>query len=418
MSDLAINVSNVSKCYRIGLREEIPDSVIGQIASFIKNPIHNYKRLQKLGDFSNTNEQNDIIWALENINFEVKKGEVLGLIGANGAGKSTLLKILAKITEPQSGKIEINGRIASLLEVGTGFHPELTGRENVYLNGTILGMSKREIDKKFDEIIDFSGIENFIDTAVKRYSSGMRVRLAFSVAAFLEPEILLIDEVLAVGDAKFQKKCIGKMDDIAANGRTVLFVSHRMSAVKSLCKRGILLSKGNIIFDGNVNEAIRIYTNQEIGVFNTTKTFNESSNEITLNEVSISKEEIISGDTFDIKFIFNKKSNQKFQSDITFHLTDEFGNLVFTGSTGKSNTTFDIESGIIKGICTIPQQLMNEGTYTIHRLIFVRDKGSVIFEIKNCFTFQILPKKKEFGWIGEREEGIIDPGLKWKVEIN
>ena len=193
----------------------------------------------------------DIFWALKDINFEVKKGEVLGIIGKNGAGKSTLLKILSRITEPTGGRIEIYGRIASLLEVGTGFNPELSGRENVYLNGTILGMTKKEIDLKFDEIIDFSGVEKFIDTPVKRYSSGMKVRLAFAVAAHLDPEILIIDEVLAVGDAEFQKKCLGKMHDVAENeGRTVLFVSHNMSAVQTLCSRSVVLENGCLIFLG------------------------------------------------------------------------------------------------------------------------------------------------------------------------
>nr|MBC8555456.1 ABC transporter ATP-binding protein [Candidatus Brocadiales bacterium] len=259
MSDVAIKVTNLSKRYRIGLKEELHDTFIGQVTSFIKSPISNFKRLQKLSKFGNNSEQDDVIWALKDINFEVKHGEVLGVIGANGAGKSTLLKVLAQITEPTRGRVEINGRVASLLEVGTGFHPELTGRENVYLNGTILGMTKREIDQKFDEIVDFSGIEKFIDTPVKRYSSGMRVRLAFSVAAFLEPEILLIDEVLAVGDADFQRKCLGKMENISKEGRTVLFVSHNMSAVKSLCKDAIVLVQGKLLYQNNSTDAVTYY---------------------------------------------------------------------------------------------------------------------------------------------------------------
>ena len=204
----------------------------------------------------------DTVWALKEVSFEVRKGEALGIIGRNGAGKSTLLKILSRITAPTTGRVKINGRIASLLEVGTGFHPELTGRENLFLNGAILGMTRAETAAKFDEIVDFSGCERFIDTPVKRYSSGMYVRLAFAVAAHLEPEILIVDEVLAVGDGEFQKKCLGKMQDVAGHGRTVLFVSHNMSAVSKLCNRGLLLQNGTVLFGGEIASAISCYTDQ------------------------------------------------------------------------------------------------------------------------------------------------------------
>ena len=198
-------------------------------------------------------------WALKEVSFEIKRGEVLGVIGANGAGKSTLLKILSRITNPTSGTAEIHGRVASLLEVGTGFHPELTGRENIYLNGAILGMKKAEINAKFDEIVDFSGIETFIDTPVKRYSTGMFVRLAFGVAAHLQPEILIVDEVLSVGDAEFQKKCLGKMDDIAHEGRTILFVSHNMAAISQLCGRALWLKRGQLKFSGSPSDVVTSY---------------------------------------------------------------------------------------------------------------------------------------------------------------
>ena len=204
--------------------------------------------------------ESEEFWALKDVNFEVKRGEVVGIIGRNGAGKSTLLKILSRITEPSDGRVEIKGRVASLLEVGTGFHPELTGRENIYLNGAILGMTRAEIRRKFDEIVAFAEVERFLDTPVKRYSSGMYVRLAFAVAAHLEPEILIVDEVLAVGDAEFQKKCLGKMKKAAAGqGRTVLFVSHSMSAVSALCHRGIVLHRGRLLFDGLVEDALARY---------------------------------------------------------------------------------------------------------------------------------------------------------------
>lgn len=260
MSRSVIKVHNLSKRYRLGLKEKQAETLVGQISHVIRSPWNNLKRLRDLNRFGREDES--VFWALKDVSFEVKEGEVLGIIGKNGAGKSTLLKILSQITEPTSGKIEIHGRVASLLEVGTGFHPELSGRENIYMNGTILGMTRREIDSKLDEIIDFSGVEKFIDTPVKFYSSGMKVRLGFSVAAHLDPEILIIDEVLAVGDHEFQRKCLGKMEDVSKNqGRTVLFVSHNMSAVQNLCPKAILLSFGELVKLGKVNDVIDTYLN-------------------------------------------------------------------------------------------------------------------------------------------------------------
>jgi lipopolysaccharide transport system ATP-binding protein len=267
-NNIAVKVENLSKCYRIGLKEEMHDSFARNMVSFIKSPLKNYKKyrsLYRFEDMKSDTESADIIWALRNVSFEIKEGEIVGIIGVNGAGKSTLLKILSKITDPTGGRAEIRGKISSLLEVGTGFHPELTGRENVYLNGTILGMRKKELDRKFDEIVDFSGVEKFIDTPVKRYSSGMQVRLAFAVAAYLEPEILLIDEVLAVGDAQFQKKCLSKMEDIGKHGRTVLFVSHNMPAVTRICPRCILLDSGGVVQDGPAQNIISFYMGTEKG---------------------------------------------------------------------------------------------------------------------------------------------------------
>lgn len=269
-SETAIIVENISKCYRIGMKEQMYDSLAKSLFAFIKSPIKNYRKYRSLYDFKDViydqnNNGSDIIWALRNVSFEVKLGEVVGIIGVNGAGKSTLLKILSRITNPTKGYAEIHGKVSSLLEVGTGFHPELTGRENVYLNGSILGMRKKEIDRKFDEIVDFSGVEKFIDTPVKRYSSGMKVRLAFAVAAHMEPEILIIDEVLAVGDAQFQKKCLSKMEDVSQKGRTVLFVSHNLSAVTRLCPRTILLDSGGIKEDGPSYKVVSAYIGTEKG---------------------------------------------------------------------------------------------------------------------------------------------------------
>ena len=238
MSDIAIRVENLGKKYTIGANQARYQTV----RESLSNAFHQSFRTNK----GQKSTEENAIWALKDVNFEVKQGEVLGIIGRNGAGKSTLLKILARITKPTTGRIELNGRVGSLLEVGTGFHPELTGRENIYLSGAILGMRRQEIIRKFDEIVDFAEIEKFLDTPVKRYSSGMYMRLAFAVAAHLEPEILLVDEVLAVGDAEFQNKCLGKMGEVANEGRTVLFVSHNMTAVKTLCKKGMLIEKGKV----------------------------------------------------------------------------------------------------------------------------------------------------------------------------
>jgi len=260
MSDYSIQVSNLSKRYRIGI-EDTQDTLAEAIGHWVMSPIRNYRRLRQLTRFENEKNEmvEDIIWALKDVSFDIGKGEVVGIIGRNGAGKSTLLKILSRITHPTTGSVKLNGRVSSLLEVGTGFHPELTGRENIYLNGTILGMTKNEVDTKFEEIVEFSGVRKFIDTPVKFYSSGMGVRLAFSVAAHLEPEILVVDEVLAVGDAEFQSKCLGKMEDVAQYGRTVLFVSHNMSAISRLCKRGIWLDDGLVAEDGPVDKVIQAY---------------------------------------------------------------------------------------------------------------------------------------------------------------
>jgi lipopolysaccharide transport system ATP-binding protein len=253
MGNVAISVRDAGKQYRIGGKRERHETFRAALTAAMTSPL---RRLARIGK---TVPDEQIFWALRNVSFELSPGEVLGIIGRNGAGKSTLLKLLSRITEPTEGRIEVHGRLGALLEVGTGFHPELTGRENIYLNGTILGMKRREVTRRFDQIVDFSGIEKFLDTPVKRYSSGMYVRLAFAVAAHLEPEILVVDEVLAVGDAGFQKKCLGKMSEVAGAGRTVIFVSHNMPAVKSLCHRVILISQGGIERDGPAVEVVQHY---------------------------------------------------------------------------------------------------------------------------------------------------------------
>jgi lipopolysaccharide transport system ATP-binding protein len=259
MSDTIIRVEKVSKLYRLG------EVGTGTLSHDLNRWWHKVRGKEdpylKVGQTNDRTKKgdSDYAWALKDVSFDVKRGEVLGIIGRNGAGKSTLLKILSRVTTPTTGKIKVKGRIASLLEVGTGFNPELTGRDNIYLNGAILGMRKREIDRKFDEIVAFSGVERYVDTPVKRYSSGMHVRLAFAVAAHLEPEILIVDEVLAVGDAEFQKKCLGKMQDVAGHGRTILFVSHNMAAVNGLCTKAITMQSGSVVCAGSVASCIEVY---------------------------------------------------------------------------------------------------------------------------------------------------------------
>jgi len=257
LSSPAIVANGLCKAYRLGKHVRTHDTLVGALKALVRAPLENLQYLRSLT--SPQCEDRELLWALRDASFEIQPGDVVGVMGRNGSGKSTLLKLLSRITDPTSGNARIVGRVSSLLEVGTGFHPELTGRDNIYLNGTILGMSKREIDRKFDEIVDFSGVSRFLDTPTKRYSSGMQVRLAFSVAAHLEPDVLIVDEVLAVGDAEFQRRCLGKMQEVATGGRTVLFVSHNMATIGQLCNVGMLLSHGKITATGALPQVIQTY---------------------------------------------------------------------------------------------------------------------------------------------------------------
>src|ERR1043165_5888282 len=298
MPDLSIRCKSLSKQYRIGS----PDSYRTLRDAIANTALATFRR-------SKNNSQNGYIWALQDVSFEIKRGEVVGIIGLNGAGKSTLLKILSRITGPTRGRADIYGRVGSLLEVGTGFHPELTGRENIYLNGAILGMRKAEIDRKFDEIVAFAEVDKFLDTPVKRYSSGMYVRLAFGVAAHLETEVLLVDEVLAVGDAQFQKKCFEKMRDIGVQGRTILFVSHNMSAVRSICKQALIIEKGRVVAQGEIDETVDRYLSQlnasQVGEAIETNTFSVISVQVS----SVSGAVIKTFDPVELKVQFSPKTD-------------------------------------------------------------------------------------------------------------
>lgn len=314
----SISIQNLSKSYIIGKQKE---------SSFRHALANVFKKRMKKGEH---------FWALKDVSFDVKQGEVIGIIGKNGAGKSTLLKVLSKITQPTEGRIEINGRVASLLEVGTGFHPELTGRENIYLNGTLLGMTRKEVAEKLEEIVEFSGVRKFIDTPVKHYSSGMYVRLAFSVAAHLEPEILIIDEVLAVGDAEFQKKCLGKMKDVSGEGRTVIFVSHDLAAVKKLCTKGILLKDGQKVFEGCIEETISEYRKAfvfdqlvfDVSDFSNRKRGNKFA---VIESVELNKNYLSPKDTLEVCFSFKTLEDSIIgqKIDAAIFIMDNMDNCIY-----------------------------------------------------------------------------------------
>ncbi len=420
---VAIKVKNLSKAYQLG---SIGTGTLSKdIERWWAKVRGNQDPFLKVGEVNDRTikGKSDIVWALKDINFEINKGDAVGIIGKNGAGKSTLLKLLSQITAPTTGNILARGRISSLLEVGTGFHPELTGRENIFLNGAILGMRKEEIKRKFDDIVDFSGVERYIDTPVKRYSSGMYVRLAFAVAANLEPDILIIDEVLAVGDAEFQKKCLGKMEDASKfEGRTVLFVSHNMTAVQSFCTKAILLQNGALKNTGNVNDIVNeylsIYAKTNLG--QTWQIENApGNNEVKLLGAIIRAPKsgnFCVGEQVEMEFEFlNLGIGIIQQYDVTFYLFDEMNNFVFVGTTATENN-INQKSGYYKAKVIIPENLLNEGTYTVKKLLFVRNKGSIACGYKDVLTFEVIQKIQAFGFIGNKE-GIVKPLLNWQIEI-
>ena len=392
---VVIKVENLSKQYRLGL--------VG-VSTFKEDSKRWWAKMRGKEDpFLQFGVENDrtvlddtkFVWSLKDINFEVQQGDVLGIIGRNGAGKSTLLKILSKVTAPTIGSIKAKGRIASLLEVGTGFHPELTGRENIYLNGAILGMRKHEITRKLDEIIAFAGVERYVDTPVKRYSSGMYVRLAFAVAAHLENEILIIDEVLAVGDAEFQKKCLGKMGEVSkGDGRTILFVSHNMAAVKSLCNKGLFLSNGKFSFMGSQSDSIDKYiseNNLSSNYKHTGSIDTALGNEnIKILEFKVYPNEgdtiqISSGVIFELTF-YNYKEN--IDLDATFELSTNQDFVVFhNGSILSSNKDSKIGKYNVKGF--IPSNLLNAGIYKF-KLIFGESQYYCLYSIDEIIQFEIV----------------------------
>lgn len=424
-----ISVENLSKSYRLG--QIGTGTLTNDLKVWWARRRGRANPLLKIGQNDHHHQNGETVWALQEVSFTVQQGEVLGVIGKNGAGKSTLLKILSRITAPTSGQVRVKGRIASLLEVGTGFHPELTGRENIYLNGAILGMSRREIDRQFAEIVDFAEIEKFIDTPVKRYSSGMYVRLAFAVAAHLDPEILLVDEVLAVGDAEFQKKCLGKMGDVAGAGRTVFFVSHNMTAVGSLCKRAILFDKGMILGDGETERIINQYlASSSDGL--SEKVWNDikhapGNHVARLKSVrACSQGKIISqlesDQPLDIEIEF-WNLRPKAKQVVEFKLVDSNGVIVLESfNTPEASNDTDplalqpLEIGLYHSQCRIPANFLNERQYFISVIIASLNPANVEVSISEAISFNVVDAgSMRTSGLSGKWFGVIRTPLVWNT---
>jgi lipopolysaccharide transport system ATP-binding protein len=434
--DLAIRLQGVSKVYRIGLKDQRNDSLASTFIDILRSPVNNYRKYRSLYRFDDIdakgagqNQRPDVLWALDDVTFDVRQGEAVGIIGRNGAGKSTLLKILTRITPPTRGKIVIRGRVASLLEVGTGFHQELTGRENIYLNGTILGMTRREIDRKFDEIVDFSGMEKFLDTPIKRYSSGMTVRLAFAVAAHLDPEILIIDEVLAVGDAAFQRKCIGKMQDVGKHGRTILFVSHNMAAVTTLCSRGVLLNEGSVAMIGPSHDVVGGYLSSGSGMGAERDWPDENKapgdDVARLRSVRVVSEAGMPVDTVDVK----SKIGLEMTYDVIesghvllphYYVFNEDGTTVF-GTLDQDPQWYrkPRNVGRYKSTAWIPSNTLADGTFFVTCSLITRHPDTTQFDVNQIIAFRVIDAGGEGtargDWSGQMP-GVMRPLLDWTTD--
>ncbi len=427
MSNIAIKAENLSKAYQLG------DIGTGTISRDLERWYARFRgkedpflRIGEANDRS-TKGTSDIVWSLRDLNFEIEQGDAVGIIGRNGAGKSTLLKILSKVTAPTTGKISGQGRIASLLEVGTGFHPELSGRENIFLNGAILGMRKHEIKRKFDEILDFAGVERYIDTPVKRYSSGMYVRLAFAVAAHLESEILIVDEVLAVGDAEFQKKCLGKMGEVSTGeGRTVLFVSHNMAAIHTLCPHSILLENGSLLSMGSTYNVISQYKSQNITI-GASKFWNEDApgdQIVRLRSIYTVNKEQIAEESFDVtsKIGITLEYEVLEAGHILWHglnFYNESGVNIFDSHNVTSDWYYkEHPKGTFKTTAWIPENLLNQGKIIVSVAIFNHEKHQIHLHVQEAIAFDVIDFLRQDITtarglsIGEFP-GLIRPLLNW-----
>lgn len=427
MSQPVISIENLSKSYQLGTIST--GTLFRDLERWWAKKRGKPDPFRKFGEIDHGNREGETVWALKDINFTVEQGEALGIIGRNGAGKSTLLKILSQVTAPTEGVVKVKGRIASLLEVGTGFHGELTGRENIYLNGAINGMSRVEVKRKFDEIVDFSGVEKYIDTPVKRYSSGMYVRLAFAVAAHLDPEILIVDEVLAVGDADFQKKCLGKMDDVAQEGRTVLFVSHNMGMVKSLCRRAILLDLGMKTLDGDVSAVIDKYLTTDkstpFEVNYSHQNFPPGDDYAVLLEAHIEDKNGKTTGEIDIRHPFSIKMKYEQKIDVpiapysNFHFYTIQGEVALISNSDRNSDA--MKKGVYEVTCSIPGNFLNNKQYLIGLALTYTHRGIHVSFYKEGALSVIIHDpiletidKERSGYSGTIP-GVVRPRLKWKM---
>lgn len=411
----SIQVENISKRYLIQHGAPRADSFRELV----------FGGLRRLVSGKGQEKSNEDFWALRDVSFSVQPGERIGIVGRNGAGKSTLLKLLSRITEPTAGRITLHGRVASLLEVGTGFHPELSGRENVYMNGAILGMSRHEIKRKFDEIVAFAEVERFLDTPVKRYSSGMYVRLAFAVAAHLDPEILIVDEVLAVGDAQFQKKCMGKMEQAGSEGRTVLFVSHNMGAIRGLCTRAIMLQNGRLAHEGSVSDVVNKYL-ESTREANFRRTWTEADAPgnagLQLHAAQICAadgrlvEQLTTDDAFQVQFDFQVMRENSY-AGMTLILYDAENNIIFSSISNVEPNWYGkpMPQGLYRAACTVPAQLLNNGNYYISVNLFEKGYSNAVL-VREALRFEIEDGPGlRYDYFGAWS-GAIRPRLQWQTE--
>jgi lipopolysaccharide transport system ATP-binding protein len=406
-----ITAENISKKYIIDHKRA---RGVGSVRDLFSDSYKNWFKANQSPDFKKKEE----FWALRDVNFEIEQGDRIGIVGHNGAGKSTLLKILSRITNPTTGQIQIHGRVASLLEVGTGFHPDLTGRENIFLNGAILGMNKQEIRNSFDAIVDFAGVEKFLDTPVKRYSSGMYVRLGFAIAAHLEPEILIIDEVLAVGDAEFQKKCLGKMRDVSESGRTILFVSHNLVAIQALCNKAFFFEKGTLVDQGNTTHIITTYlsTVSKINLEREWETLEEApgNDQVRIKSFKLLPEyqenlkHIDVRTPMQLQFEFwNLEENANL--NLSMHLYSYTGECIFNVGTMSQN----FSRGLISGKCEIPGHFLNDGSYMVSMMI-VKDTSTVLYSMGEALSFDVEDYREGVTWYG-KWPGYIRPQLNFSI---
>ena len=424
MTDVAVRAVGLGKLYRVGERQPYR-TVRDAITTSARDGLRRLSRRTQRppGDRPSTDDQ--WMWALHDLSFELREGEALGIIGRNGAGKSTLLKVLSRITEPTEGHAVISGRVGALLEVGTGFHPELTGRENIWLNGAILGMRRAEIQRQFDEIVTFAGVERYIDTPVKRYSTGMHARLAFAVAAHLEPDILIVDEVLAVGDAEFQKRCMGKMGDAARSGRTVLFVSHNMAAIESLCSRAIWLERGRCTADGAASEVISRYLATCLSALNDhvwpEPDLAPGNDRVRMRRAQVRPEhgdpddQICVDTPFAIEFEYwNLRADARL--NLSLHVYNEQGVIVFNAVPTEEHVWQGrpFPRGLFRDTCHVPANLLNDGVHRVELLV-VADSRHVIHRMEDVLVFEV--RDVDDGRDGyERRVGAVRPRLAWETE--